>query len=140
MSRGSPKFWSLTTLVAAALAIILCAAAATVLIAASGTAASGDQEDSARAQIIAASQTYLRASADADLPALRGVVCASTMAEFPGFPPERTPKELLGVAEIVVTGDTATGSMQIIEPGRPELPPALVPMTYVNEQGWKLCV
>ncbi|WP_148302225.1 Rv0361 family membrane protein [Tomitella biformata] len=123
----------MTSLVAAVLVIIAAVAVTVVLT------SEDDAPDTDSAQIIAATQAFYEANAAGDLPALTQVTCARTMATFPGFPEDRARTELRGVAEIVVSGDTATGSVLAVDPARPELDSALMPMIYVNADGWKLC-
>lgn len=133
------RFWSLKTLLAAGIGVIAAVALTVVLT------AGGSDSDSDTAEIIAASQSYFDAVTAGDVPALAEVVCAQQMASVPEFPdrPEGqdgpAPRTLRTVAEIVVSGDTATGSLVIETPSQPELGFDLRAMTYVNEDGWKLC-
>lgn len=133
MTPRYPKLWSLTSLVAATLGIIAAVAVTVVLT------AGGGEPDTGQARIIAASEAFFEAYGDEDLPALTSVVCAPAMDDFPGFTAESTTRELRGVAEIVITGDTATASMVVAKADQPELAASLIPMNYVNEDGWKLC-
>lgn len=133
MTPGSPRFWSLTSLLGAVIAVITAVAVTVVLT------ADESPGDDAHSEIIAASQAFFEVSATGDRVALAKVVCAETMAGYPGPQPTAAQREVVSVAEIVITGDTATGSMVVTEPARPELGSALVPMSYVNEDGWKLC-
>lgn len=133
MTPRSPRFWSLTSLLAAVI-IVIAAVAVTVVL-----AADESPGDDAHSEIIAASQAFFEASATGDRAALEKVVCAETMAGYPGPGPAAAQREVVSVAEIVITGDTATGSMVVAEPARPDLGAGLVPMSYVNEDGWKLC-
>lgn len=135
MSARTPRFWSLTTLVGAALAVTGATAAAVLV-----TAGDATPSEDPQSQIIAASEVYLQALATADLPALTQVVCASTMQTFPGFADSSAPKALLGVTDLSIAGDSASGAMLISDTTRPEIEPTLIPMKYVNEDGWKLCV
>lgn len=127
------RFWSLKTLLAAGLGIIAAVALTVVLTSESDTPGTDD------AQIIAATQSFYEANAAGDLPALTQVTCARAMATFPGFSEDPARMELRGVAEIVVTGDQATGSVRAVDSARPEVTLPLMPMSYVNEDGWKLC-
>lgn len=134
MRPRAPKLWSLTTLTGSALAVTG-AVAAMIVVTAGGATAGADTQS----QIVASTEGYLQAMATGDKPLLTASVCAATMADFPGFVPDPTPKTLLGVTQIVVDADTATGSMMIDDPSSPDTEPGLVPVRYVNEDGWKLC-
>lgn len=124
---------TLPTLLAAVIAIVTAVAAVVVIT------AGEEPADDAHAQIISASQDFFAANAAGDRAALEKVVCAATMATNPDPQPQPTPLEVVTVAEIVVDGDTATGSMVLAPAGRPDVDPILSPRFYVNEDGWKLC-
>lgn len=129
----TPGFWSLNSLLAAVLGTIT-AVAAVVIITAGTTG-----PDTAQSEIIAATETFFEATASGDRTALAQVVCAKEMATYSDPAVEPAAKSLRTVAEIVINGETATGTMVIEELGKPELGSSLAPMIYVNEDGWKLC-
>lgn len=124
---------TLPTLLAAVIAIVTAVAAVVLLT------ANEEPADDAQAQIIAASQAFFTANAAGDRAGLEKVVCAETMATNPDPQPQATPLEVVTVAEIVIDGDTATGSMVLAPAGRPDADSILSPMRYINEDGWKLC-
>lgn len=133
MTARSPGFWSLNTLLGAVLATIA-AVAAGVIIADSSTV-----PNTSESQIIAATEGFFEAMASEDQPALESVVCAEEMETFTGFTGDPVAKRIVGVADIVISGDTATGTMVVEEPAKPELGSSLIPMSYADEDGWKLC-
>lgn len=94
-------------------------------------------------EITAVMKRYTQAQNDGDAASFRTTLCKSTLAGAPEFTDGPPLKEQRGqidsVAEVRVTGSTATAVVTASFEDQPELGSKASQLLFVNEDGWKLC-
>ena len=102
-----------------------------------------DNDSSPEAQIKQVTQEYLDAMNAGKPSEIIPLVCEKVAATAPTDLPDQGPQtpqaKIDSFEEINVDGDNATATFTISAIDDEEIPSEQIPMTYVNEDGWKLC-